>query len=33
MRYMAGIGDCWMKGGRDVLTVMEVSGITPKFLI
>lgn len=30
---LAGIGDCWKKGGRDVGMATEVSGMTHKFLI
>ena len=31
-KKLAGIGDCWTKGSRDVVTVTNVSGITPKSL-
>ena len=31
-KKLAGIGGCWTKGGRDVVIVTDVSGITPKFL-
>lgn len=29
---LAGIGSCWVKGGRDMGMVTEVSGMTQKLL-